>query len=104
VTYRDIKPGQYTADLLAPADGYVIEFRNKRIIQISRMAGAPNDKGAGVRIHRKHGERVSKGEPVLTIHADKKSKLEDAIKSAQQDLPIVVEGMLLERVPSFKEI
>ncbi len=104
VTHKDIKVGEYTADLLAPANGYIIEFDNKRLIQIARMAGAPNDKGAGVMIHKKHGEPVKKDEPVLTIYAEKENKLQAAFSGARQIPPIVVEGMLLERVPGFKEI
>jgi AMP phosphorylase len=104
VSYMDIQAGQYSADLLSPATGYVIELKNKRLVQIARLAGAPNDKGAGVLILKKHGESVKKGESILTIYADKESKLEAALKSARRDLPIVVEGMLLEKVPSYKEV
>jgi len=104
VTYKDITAGEHTAEITAPANGYVLEFRNKRVVQIARLAGAPNDKGAGVLIHKKQGEPVKKGEPVLTIHAEKKNKLETALRNAQRDSPIVVEGMLLERVQSFKEV
>ncbi|MFW5987489.1 MAG: AMP phosphorylase [Methanohalophilus sp.] len=104
ITYKDITAGEYTAEITAPANGYVLEFKNKRVVQIARLAGAPNDKGAGVLIHKKQGEPVKKGEPVLTIHAEKKNKLETALQNAQRDSPIVVEGMLLERVQSFKEM
>ncbi|ATU07903.1 AMP phosphorylase [Methanohalophilus portucalensis] len=104
VTYKDIIAGEHTAEITAPANGYVLEFKNKRVVQIARLAGAPNDKGAGVLIHKKQGEPVKKGEPVLTIHAEKKNKLETALQNAQRDSPIVVEGMLLERVQSFKEV
>jgi AMP phosphorylase len=104
VTYKDITPGEYTAEITAPANGYVLEFKNKRVVQIARLAGAPNDKGAGVLINKKQGEPVKKGEPVLIIHAEKKNKLETALQNAQRDSPIVVEGMLLERVQSFKEV
>ncbi|APH39280.1 AMP phosphorylase [Methanohalophilus halophilus] len=104
VTYKDITAGEHTAEITAPANGYVLEFKNKRVVQIARLAGAPNDKGAGVLIHKKQGEPVKKGEPVLTIHAEKKNKLETALHNAQRDSPIVVEGMLLERVQSFKEV
>ncbi|WP_462272259.1 AMP phosphorylase [Methanohalophilus sp.] len=104
VTFKDITAGEHTAEITAPANGYVLEFKNKRVVQIARLAGAPNDKGAGVLIHKKQGEPVKKGEPVLTIHAEKKNKLETALQNAQRDSPIVVEGMLLERVQSFKEV
>jgi AMP phosphorylase len=68
------------------------------------MAGAPIDKGAGVWIHRKKGETVKKGEPLITIFADKSWKLTNALKSAEKEYPIIVEGMLLERVQTFHTI
>jgi AMP phosphorylase len=95
----DIQVGQYTADIFASADGYVIEFDNRWIIEIARLAGAPNDKGAGVSIHKKMGESVRKGDSILTIYAEKEFKLENALATAQRTNPIVVEGMLLRRVP-----
>ena len=42
-------------------------FYNKRLVELARMAGAPADKKAGVIIHKKMGERVKKGEPLITI-------------------------------------
>jgi AMP phosphorylase len=104
IVHTDIKPGEYKGDLTSPADGYVIEFDNKRIVEIARIAGAPIDKGAGVWIHRKKGELVKKGEPLFTIFADKGWKLDNALKSAEKDYPLIVEGMLLERVQTFKVI
>jgi len=104
ITHTDIKPGEHKGDLASPADGYIIEFDNKRIVEIARIAGAPIDKGAGVWIHRKKGEIVKKGEPLITIFADKGWKLDNALKSAEKDYPLIVEGMLLERVQTFKVI
>ncbi|MDP2845233.1 MAG: hypothetical protein Q8N79_04055 [Candidatus Methanoperedens sp.] len=102
IAHTDIKPGEHRAELASPADGYVIEFDNKRIVEIARMAGAPIDIGAGVWIHRKKGETVKKGEPLITIFADKGWKLTNALKSAEKDYPLIVEGMLLERVQTFR--
>lgn len=104
ISHTDIKVGEHRGELSAPADGYVIEFDNKRIVEIARMAGAPTDKGAGVWIHRKKGETVKKGEPLITIFADKSWKLTNALKSAEKEYPIIVEGMLLERMQTFKGI
>lgn len=98
VTHKDIPVGQYTADILAPSNGYIIEFFNKRIVQLARLAGAPNDKGSGVLIHKKRGESVQVGQPVLTVYAEKKEKLDEAVRFAREFIPIVVEGMLIERV------
>ncbi|WP_321418278.1 AMP phosphorylase [uncultured Methanomethylovorans sp.] len=103
VTSEDIKVGEFTAELKAPHNGYIIELHNKRLVQIARLAGAPNDKGSGVYIHKKRGESVKQGETVLTIYAEKEVKLQGALKSARQDSPILVEGMLLEKVGDVRE-
>ncbi|VVB56016.1 AMP phosphorylase [uncultured archaeon] len=102
IVHTDIKPGEHRGELMSPADGYVIEFDNKRIVELARIAGAPADNGAGVWIHRKKGEMVKKGEPLITIFADKSWKLTNALKTAEKDYPIIVEGMLLERVQTYK--
>lgn len=95
IVHTDIKPGVHRAELAPPADGYVIEFDNKRIVEIARMAGAPIDIGAGVWIHRKKGETVKKGEQLITIFADKGWKLTNALKSAEKDNPIIVKACFL---------
>jgi len=100
----DIEIGEYHHDILAPANGYVISFDNKRIIEIARSAGAPADKKAGVRIHKKMGEVVKKGEPLFTIYSGKDWEVQRAANDALRDMPIVVEGMLLERYPRYSQI
>lgn len=104
ITSNDIPVGDKTANIQAQATGYVIEFDNKRIVEIARAAGAPKDKGAGVQIHKKKGQYVEKGEPIITIYAEKEWKLTNAIKCAQREYPVVVEGMVLEKLEQTKEI
>ena len=104
VKSSDIEVGEYTGDVLAPISGYVISFDNKRIVEIARSAGAPADKKAGVLIHKKAGEVAKIGEPLLTIHSGKEWDLQRAMNDALRDMPIVVEGMLLERYPRYEEI
>ena len=57
ITGDDLKPGIYMADVPAPADGYVINIANRALITIARLAGAPNDKGAGIWLHAKRGSQ-----------------------------------------------
>lgn len=100
VEAEGLEPGEYTVDMYAPADGYLVELKNKRLVEIARRAGAPNDHGAGLRLHKKRGQAVEKDDPVITVYADKEWKLENAVREYQRNPPLVVEGMLLERVPS----
>jgi AMP phosphorylase len=101
---EEIAIGDNCHDILAPAGGYIVAFYNKRLVELARMAGAPADKKAGVIIHRKMGERVKKGEPLITICSSSDWQLESAVKDATRQMPIVVEGMLLERYPRITEL
>jgi AMP phosphorylase len=104
VKSAEIQVGDQCEDILAPAGGYVVAFYNKRLVELARMAGAPSDKKAGVIIHKKMGEMVKKGEPLITICSSASWELESAVKDAKRQMPIVVEGMLLERYPRITEI
>jgi AMP phosphorylase len=104
VKSEEIQVGDQCEDILAPAGGYVVAFYNKRLVELARMAGAPSDKKAGVIIHKKMGEIVKKGEPLITICSSASWELESAVKDAKRQMPIVVEGMLLERYPRITEI
>jgi len=99
-----IEVGEQCQDILAPVGGYVVAFDNKRLVELARMAGAPSDKKAGVIIHKKMGERVKRDEPLITICSSSDWELESAVKDAKRQMPIVVEGMLLERYPRIMEI
>lgn len=104
VKCEEIAIGENKEDLLSPISGYVVAFDNKRLVELARMAGAPSDKMAGVIIHRKMGEQVKKGDPLITICSSSDWELESSIKEAKRQMPIVIEGMLLERYPRVTEI
>ncbi len=92
----DIPVGDKTFTITSRFEGAVVAVRNKSIVRIARSAGAPKDKGAGVYIHKKRGDVVKAGDPLLTIYAEKEWKLDNAIEVARAEAPIVVSGMILE--------
>jgi AMP phosphorylase len=100
----DIVPGEHQFVVKAPASGYVIEMNNRSLVTLARTAGAPQDRGAGILLHAKKGTRVKAGEPLFTIYAEKNWRLQNAIEEGRRLLPVLVEGMLLDRVPSISEI
>jgi AMP phosphorylase len=95
----EISPGAYSFVVNAPATGYVIELNNTSLISIARAAGAPHDAGAGIMLHAKKGNRVKAGEPIFTIYADRSWRLQKAIEDGRSLMPVLVEGMLLDRIP-----
>ena len=79
-------PGRLQYEVLSPMDGVVRAIDNKQIAHIARLAGAPMDKGAGLDLHHKLGDRVEKGEPLYTIHAEFPADFNFAKESAGIDM------------------
>jgi AMP phosphorylase len=96
---EDIMPGEHKFIVNAPTAGYVIELNNSALISLARTAGAPHDRGAGIMLHAKKGKQVKAGEPIFTLYADRAWRLQKAIEEGRQLMPVLVEGMLLDRVP-----
>jgi AMP phosphorylase len=83
--------------------GYVIEMNNISLISLARTAGAPHDRGAGILLHAKKGRLIKAGEPLFTIYAEREWRLQKAVEEGRHLVPVIVEGMLLDRVPSLSE-
>lgn len=100
VTSESIKPGQFEFVVNAPETGYIIELNNRALVSLARIAGAPHDHGAGILLHAKKGEQVNAGDPIFTIYADRDWRLKMAVEEGRRLMPVIVEGMLLDRIPS----
>jgi AMP phosphorylase len=101
VTSNDLEEGKYSYDLISSASGYVLEIHNHHLVKIARAAGAPKDKGAGIILNKKGGDKVDKGEVLFTIYADNERKLDNAKVVANQLPPMKIEGMILQKIPSY---
>jgi len=102
---EDIEVGEKTAEVYSNKAGRVLWINNQHIAQIAREAGAPKDKGAGVRLRVKLGDSVRKDNVLFEIYAERSTKLEAALKLADKLHPIGVgkkwgEQMLIETVPA----
>jgi AMP phosphorylase len=100
VKAADMIPGDHTFEVHAPDSGYIVGLNNRSLIALARTAGAPHDRGAGIVLHSKKGTRVKKGDPIFSIYAEKGWRLQRAIEEGRRLMPVVVEGMLLDRIPS----
>lgn len=96
----DLVPGKFSYDVVSAKSGYVHSIHNKDIVAIAKAAGAPSDKGAGLMIYLKRGQRVEAGQTLFTIYADNESKLKRAKEIAIKYPPMDIEGMLIKRVSS----
>ncbi len=60
--------GSLTLDVTASSDGVVSGIDCLQLNRLARTAGAPIDKGAGIRLFKKIGDRVQQGEPLYRIY------------------------------------
>ncbi len=77
--------GNLTADIRAEQSGVVSMIDCLRLNRLARTAGAPLDKGAGIKLFKKLGSRVEQGEPLYRIHAFEPSGFGLAVGMAQSD-------------------
>jgi thymidine phosphorylase len=55
---------------------------NRRIGRLAKLAGAPEDKAAGLELHVRLGDRVQSGSPLCTVHAEAEGELAYAMAYA----------------------
>jgi AMP phosphorylase len=75
-----IKDPKYSYDVLSKKKMHISHISNKFMSSLGRFAGCPEDKLAGIYLHKKKGNLVKKGEKILTIYAMSEEKLEHAKK------------------------
>ena len=57
-----------TRSLAAPHSGIITHINNRKISRLAKLAGAPDDKAAGVEILARLGEQVTAGAPLVIVH------------------------------------
>jgi thymidine phosphorylase len=78
--------------LPAERAGRVQAIDNRRIARLAKLAGAPDDKAAGVDLHVTLGESVGAGQPLCTVHAESPGELAYASDYAAANRDIIVIG------------
>ena len=78
--------------LPAPREGRIESIDNRKVAKLAKLAGAPEDKAAGVELHVKVGAKVQQGEPICTVHAEAPGELAYAFDYALSNDDIFVLG------------
>jgi AMP phosphorylase len=98
ISSKDLVPGAFKAEVASVKSGYVHSVSNKDLVAIAKAAGSPSDKGAGLMVLKKKGQRVERGEVLFEIYGDNKAKVERAKELAAKYRPFDIEGMLLNKI------
>ncbi len=86
----EIKPSKFKKDIFVKRNGKILEINNKKINILARSAGSPADIYAGLFLYVCKNERVKKGQKLLTIYAESKPRLNEAIRFYEKIKPIKV--------------
>ena len=84
----EIKPlalASYKKDFLSPRAGKIKEINNKIINTVARTAGCPQDKAAGIYLHKHVGNKVAKNEIIATIYSESRQKLDEAFEMISKE-------------------
>jgi thymidine phosphorylase len=84
--------GILQAEIGAAKNGVVAAIDCLRLNRLARMAGAPIDKGAGIKVLKKVGDRVESGEPLYRIHAFEPSQYDLAVAAAGSSAGYLIDG------------
>jgi len=74
---KKLVPAKYSKTLKAKTHGKITRISNKGINSLCRVLGTPETISAGVYIYKHKGE-VKKGEPLITLYSESKSKIREA--------------------------
>lgn len=76
--FREPKPGILQHAVLAAKSGQVVAIDSRRLAKVAKLSGAPSRPGAGLVLHCKIGDKMSKGSQMFTLYAETSGELDYA--------------------------
>ncbi|NLY43821.1 MAG: pyrimidine-nucleoside phosphorylase [Clostridiaceae bacterium] len=103
--YGLLPHANYSLDVIAEADGYVQHMNCEQIGIAALESGAGRitkdsiiDLGSGIMLHKKVGERVSKGDIIATVYTNDEEKLRDICRRVKSSYHIADESVPMTRL------
>ena len=84
---EDLKPGEISAKIKSTKNGIVKRINSRNITIIGRLLGAPKQKGSGIYLNKKIGEKVAKNDTICTLYSESMYNLKNG-KSSEKRFPI----------------
>jgi putative thymidine phosphorylase len=88
ISSKDLKVGKYSLEEKADKSGTVRELSSKNITSIAKILGAPMQKGSGIYLNKKIGEKFVKDEILYTLFSQSVYNLKEG-KESLVNFPIV---------------
>jgi len=101
---EDIHIGDSGIDFHSEKSGVVLWIDNAALVELARAAGSPKDKGAGIVLYKKIGDRVVKDEKLFTIYSEKSQKVERVRKLLEENAVMGVGERMEMLIHRVKEV
>jgi thymidine phosphorylase len=85
---KNLEPAKFRQKIKSKKSGTIKEIDNKKINALARVAGCPADKTAGIYLLRHVGDKIKKGDTLLTLYSKSKNRLNEAVKLYKKEKPI----------------
>jgi thymidine phosphorylase len=91
---RILAQAPHRHDIAASHYGSIRTIHNRKLAKVAKLAGAPRAALAGVDFHAPVGTKVSRGQPLFTIHAETPGELAYSLAyaTAHGDIVQIGEG------------
>jgi thymidine phosphorylase len=86
---REPPVAEYRHVIEAARSGRVNALDNRRLAKIAKLAGAPEDKAAGLVLDVRLGDEIVAGQPLYTIHAQSPGELSYALNYARDNADLI---------------
>lgn len=87
---KKLPTAKFKRPIRSKVKGKIKNIDNKHISHLARILGCPLDKAAGVYIHKHRSDEVKRGETFLTLYADSKKKLKEAVNFFEEAKPVII--------------
>tara|TARA_R110002072_G_scaffold166080_1_gene319300 strand:+ start:7768 stop:9258 length:1491 start_codon:yes stop_codon:yes gene_type:complete len=77
--FKEPQLAKYQYEIKAENNGIVSKIDNRKLAKIAKLAGAPENKAAGVDFLAPIGTKLAKGQTIYVIHAESKGELNYAL-------------------------
>lgn len=82
---KELPRANVARDIKANASGTIIAIDNRRLARLAKLAGAPSDSVAGLRLHARLSQTISSGDPLFTLFSDSPGERDYALEYYQQN-------------------
>src|SRR5690606_37048190 len=91
---RTLPQPAYSAEVHAAQSGHIQSVDNRCLSRLAKLAGAPADVTAGLRLHANAGSLVRRGDTLFTLYSDSPGERDYALQyyRANADMFHIVEG------------